>query len=36
MEDEKAEEFLSRLRTLDSENPEQGLRAFAWDVTGVM
>jgi hypothetical protein len=36
MEDEKAEEFLSRLRTLDSENSEQGLRAFAWDVTGVM
>ena len=36
MEDEKAEEFLSRLRTLDSENPEQGLRAFAWDVTGAM
>ena len=36
MDDAKAEAFLARLRTLDSENIEQGLRAFAWDVTGVM
>ena len=31
-EDEKAAEFLARLRKLDEENPEQGLRAFAWQV----
>ncbi|MBQ1253209.1 MAG: hypothetical protein IIY05_02550 [Alistipes sp.] len=36
MEDAKAADFLTRLRTLDDENSEQGLRAFAWDVTGVM
>lgn len=36
MEDAQATAFLARLRTLDEENPEQGLRAFAWDVTGVM
>ncbi len=36
MEDAKAADFLARLRTLDDENSEQGLRAFAWDVTGVM
>lgn len=33
MEDEKAAEFMSRLKQLDNENPQQGLRAFAWDVT---
>ena len=32
MEDEKAAEFLSRLRKLDEENPLQGIRAFAWKV----
>ena len=36
MEDAKAADFLARLSTLDDENSEQGLRAFAWDVTGVM
>ena len=36
MEDAKAADFLTRLRKLDDENPEQGLRAFAWDVTAVM
>ena len=36
MEDAQATAFLARLRTLDEENHEQGLRAFAWDVTGVM
>ena len=36
MEDAQATAFLARLRTLDEENNEQGLRAFAWDVTGVM
>lgn len=33
MEDEKAAEFMSRLKQLDNENHQQGLRAFAWDVT---
>ena len=32
MEDEKAAEFLSRLRKLDEENPLQGIRAFTWKV----
>jgi hypothetical protein len=36
MEDAQATAFLARLRALDEENNEQGLRAFAWDVTGVM
>jgi hypothetical protein len=36
MEDAKAADFLARLRKLDEENSEQGLKAFAWDVTGVM
>lgn len=36
MEDAKAEELLARLRKIDEENSEQGLRAFAWDVTSVM
>ena len=33
VEDEKAEEFLARLKQLDAENDQQGLRAFAWSVT---
>lgn len=33
MEDDKATEFMSRLKQLDNENHQQGLRAFAWDVT---
>ena len=36
VEDEKAVEFLARLRKLDEENPNQGLRAFAWNVSDVM
>ena len=36
VEDEKAAEFLARLRKLDEENPNQGLRAFAWKVSDVM
>ena len=32
MEDDKAAEFLSRLRKLDEENPLQGIRAFTWKV----
>ena len=33
MEDDKAAEFMQRLKQLDEENHKQGLRAFAWDVT---
>lgn len=36
MEDALAEDFLARLRKLDEMNSEQGLRAFAWDVTAMM
>ena len=36
VEDEKAAEFLARLRKLDEENPNQGLRAIAWNVSDVM
>ena len=36
VEDEKAAELLARLRKLDEENPNQGLRAFAWNVSDVM
>ena len=32
MEDERATSFMARLKKLDDENKEQGLRAFAWDV----
>ena len=32
VEDEKAAEFLARLRKLDEENPLQGIRAFSWKV----
>ena len=32
MEDDKAAEFLTRLRKLDEENPLQGIRAFTWKV----
>lgn len=35
-EDEKAKEFLAGLRQLDEENPNQGLRAFAWDIAEAM
>lgn len=33
MEDDKAAEFLKRLKQLDVDNDKQGLRAFAWSVT---
>ena len=33
MEDDKAAEFLKRLKQLDEVNNKQGLRAFAWTVT---
>ena len=36
MEDDKAQKFLAELKKLDEDNHQQGLRAFAWDVTGVM
>ena len=36
MEDDKAQEFLAALRQLDEENSNQGLRAFAWNVSEVM
>ena len=36
MEDEKAAEFLARLKSLDEENLKQGLRAFAWEVTDMI
>ncbi len=32
MEDDKASAFMARLKQLDEENHQQGLRAFAWDV----
>ena len=33
MEDDKAAEFLKRLKQLDEDNHKQGIRAFAWSVT---
>ncbi|MBQ5876053.1 MAG: hypothetical protein IIW60_09330 [Alistipes sp.] len=33
MEDDKAVEFLKRLKQLDEANNKQGLRAFAWSIT---
>ena len=33
MEDDKAAEFLKRLKQLDEANNKQGLRAFAWTIT---
>ena len=36
MEDNLALNFLACLRKLDEENHEQGLRAFAWDVTAML
>lgn len=36
MEDQKATSFLARLRQLDEENSNQGLRAFAWNVAEAM
>lgn len=32
VEDQKADEFLARLRQLDEENDQQGLRAFTWNI----
>ena len=36
MEDDKAAAFLARLKQLDVDNDQQGLRAFAWPVTDMM
>ena len=33
MEDDKAAEFLKRLKQLDEANNKQGLRAFDWSIT---
>ncbi len=33
MEDDKAAAFLAALKTLDENNLQQGLRAFAWEVS---
>ena len=36
MEDEQAAEFLKRIKKIDDENPEQGIRAFAWNVSDMI
>ena len=36
MEDDKAAAFMARLKQLDKENDQQGLRAFAWYVTDMI
>ena len=36
MEDDKAEEFLARLKKLDEENHQQGMKAFAWEVSSMI
>ena len=36
MEDDKAQEFLSKLQQLDEENHQQGIKAFAWEVSSMI
>lgn len=36
MEDDKAAAFLAALKTLDENNLQQGLRAFAWEVSDMI
>jgi hypothetical protein len=36
VEDDKAATFLARLKQLDAENDQQGLRAFAWTVSDMI
>ena len=36
MEDDQAAEFLRRIKQIDDENPEQGIRAFAWNVSDMI
>ena len=36
MEDAQAAEYMQRLKQLDEENDQQGLRAFAWPVSDII
>lgn len=36
MEDAQAAEYMQRLKQLDVENDQQGLRAFAWPVSDII
>ena len=36
MEDDKAAEYMQRLKQLDTDNDQQGLRAFAWPVSDMI
>ena len=36
MEDDKAQEFMSKLKQLDEENHQQGIKAFAWEVNSMI
>lgn len=36
MEDDKAQEFMSKLKQLDEENHQQGIKAFAWEVSSMI
>ena len=36
MEDDKAQKFLSKLKQLDEENHQQGIKAFAWEVSSMI
>jgi hypothetical protein len=36
MEDDKAQEFMSKLKQLDVENHQQGIKAFAWEVSSMI
>ena len=36
MEDDKAQEFLSKLKQLDEENHQQGIKAFVWEVSSMI
>ena len=36
MEDDKAQEFMSKLKRLDEENHQQGIKAFAWEVSSMI
>ena len=34
VDDQKVESLLAALRELDAEAPQQGIRAFVWEITG--
>lgn len=36
MDDAKAVDFMMQLKQMDEKNHEQGLRAFAWEVSSIM